>query len=249
MKGVSIGRPAKAANLWTDVFMLLFSVAESDRHTVPNPYWEPSQKLQDDPHYRRFALARRQQFERDPASADQWTQFLDQHGELERERNKRKARAKKNYQERKSQLEDELEQTNAEIDKEIDAEQKQLRDRCIMQMVPAAFSGHEQPAGPSFGHSMMSPLQGFEQMTFQQTEQPFRMDNLLYSSMPRTPPSVLDPRLATAALPDTRASVSPYEPARSLSQDADVPKLPVVGAGQRLLRNIFDEVIDQTATA
>jgi hypothetical protein len=191
----------------------------------------------------------------DPASADQWTQFLEQRDELERERNKRKARAKKNFEERKSQLEAELEQTNAEIDKEIDAEQKLLKDRCIMQMgvtvhaVSASFSGHEQPAGPSFGYMTMSPPQGFEQMKSQQAEQPSFADNSLFPSTPPTPPSALDPRLATGAPRVNQASVSPYEPARPLSQDADVQKPPVIGLSQGLPGSMFDEFIDQDAAA
>jgi hypothetical protein len=184
---------------------------------------------QDTPHFHRFVLAERQQLNMDPANADQTAQFLTQHEAIETGRNKRKARAKKNFKERQSQLEAEHRQIIAEIDKETKAEQDLLKDRYGMQrniaipFVPTSLSGHQQSARPILDSVAMSPPPGFERMSSQQSEQPSVADNSLYSFVPQSSSSALDLCLATNVSRVTRASVSPYEPVSPPAQDADAP--------------------------
>lgn len=138
-----------------------------------------------------------------------------------------KARLEGTVEDRRSQLEAEYQQANAEIDMDIDRKLNSLRDRydiprnIAVDAVPAPFSGHTQPAGSILDSMLASPPGGLGQMNSQQSEQLSFADSSWQSLTPPIPPPALDPGLATGIPLDTQASIPPYEPAPLPAQDAD----------------------------
>lgn len=142
--------------------------------SVPALEQQPNRGSINESDSRQFVPGGDEQSNRDPASYEQWTRCFEQLEELKQARKRRQVVADKNFEQRLAQLTAERRHTYAEIEKEMDKEEKLVKDSFLKPMDNpgspglATFFGHEQPAGPSHGSGMMNPLGSFGQIDSEQ---------------------------------------------------------------------------------